>query len=198
MAEADRMKKFNLPTWFTISRFGAALVIPVIYLILERPAADYLALVVFSVGAATDFADGQLARRMRLESRLGAVLDPVADKALVLVALAVLLAYAEPREWLLLPVSVIFVRELLIAGMREYLGKGSGSLKVTWSAKLKAACQMIAIALLFLSSAAVWQSGAFAAVGVAVLWFAAALTIISGLDYLRKAIRTMESEDETD
>ena len=191
------MNAFNLPTWFTISRFGAALVIPVIYLILDRPAADLLALIVFSAGALTDLADGQLARRMRLESRLGAALDPVADKALVLVALAVLLAYVEPRAWLLLPVSVIFVRELLIAGLREYLGTGS-SLAVTWTAKTKAACQMIAIALLFLSGTAGQWNAAAAAVGIAVLWLAAVLTLVSGLDYLQKAIRTIGSENETD
>ena len=196
--EVGRMKSINLPTWFTLSRFGAALFIPVVFLLFERPVADYFALAVFSVGAITDFVDGQLARRLRLESKFGEALDPIADKALVLVALAVLLAYFDLQEWLLLPVAVIFVRELLIAGLREYLGKAGGTLKVTWTAKWKAACQMFAIILLFFSGAVVHFSEVSAAIGVIVLWIAAGLTFVSGFDYVHKAIRKMEGESEGD
>ena len=183
------MVRLNVPTWLTLARFAAALAIPAMYLLFDRPAADIAALTVFAAGALTDFADGQLARRLRLESRLGAALDPVADKALVLVALAVLLGYLEQREWLLLPVAVIFVREFLIAGLREYLGPADLCLKVTWTAKWKTAAQMIAIVALFASEAAPTQNNVIVTAGLVMIWLAAVLTAVSGIDYLQKALR---------
>ncbi len=189
------MTRFNLPTWLTISRFGAALLIPVAYLVFDRPLADFVALAIFAIGAVTDFVDGELARRMRLESRLGAALDPVADKAMVIVALAVLLAYADARAALLLPVAVILVRELMVSGMREYLGMTTPTvLRVTWTAKIKTACQMTAIILLFLSASAGLTGHIAGLMGVAALWLAAGLTVISGLDYLRKALHAIEND----
>ena len=188
----DGMARLTVPTWFTLARFAAALAIPAMYLLFDRPAADIAALTVFAAGALTDFADGQLARRLRLESRLGAALDPVADKALVLVALAVLLGYLEQREWLLLPVAVIFVREFLIAGLREYLGPADMSLKVTWTAKWKAAAQMIAIVVLFASGAAATESNVVATAGLVLIWLAAVLTAVSGINYLQKALRQID------
>ena len=187
------MARLTVPTWFTLSRFAAALAIPAVYLLFDRPAADIAALALFAAGALTDFADGQLARRLRLESALGAALDPVADKALVLVALAVLLGYLEQRGWLLLPVAVIFVREFLIAGLREYLGPEDLSLKVTWTAKWKAAAQMIAIVVLFASEIADSEGNVVLIAGLVMIWLAAALTAVSGIDYLRKALRQIDS-----
>lgn len=193
------VNSLNLPTWFTISRFGAALVLPIIFLVFDRPTADHLALIVFVIGALTDYADGQLARRMHLESRLGAVLDPVADKVLVIIALAVLLAYFEPHAWMLLPVVAIIMRELLVAGLRECLGPTNDNvLKVTRIAKYKAACQMIAIILILLSGVVTASSEIFMWGGIAVLWMAAILTVISGIDYVQKAILSLGPDNETD
>lgn len=189
------MNKFNLPTWLTLSRFGAAITIPLIYLVFDQPIADYCAFAVFALAAITDFADGQLARLMSLESRLGAALDTVADKALVLVSLSILLAYIDSRQWLLIPVSVIFVRELLIAGLREYLGPSS-SLKVTWTAKCKTASQMISISFLFLSNAIDQFGNLIGLLGIIILWISSVLTIVSGIDYIQKAIKDMESRNE--
>ena len=187
------MKRLSVPMWLTTARLAAALAIPAVYLLLDRPAADIAALIVFAAGALTDFADGHLARRLRLESRLGAALDPVADKALALVALAALLTYLEQREWLLLPVAVIFVREFMIAGLREYLGPADMSLKVTWTAKWKAAAQMIAIIVLFAGAAAGAESSVVIFAGLVMIWLAAALTAVSGIDYLQKALRQIGS-----
>ena len=189
----DRKVRLTVPTWLTLARFAAALAIPAAYLLLDRPAADIAALAVFAAGALTDLADGLLARRLRLESRLGAALDPVADKALVLVALAVLLGYLEQREWLLIPVAVIFVREFLVAGLREYLGPADLSLKVTWTAKWKAATQMTAIVVLIFSGAVETESNVVVVAGLVMIWLAAALSAVSGIDYLQKALRQIDS-----
>lgn len=193
------MNDLNLPTWFTLSRFVAALVFPIVYLIFDRPVADMCALVIFVAGALTDYADGQLARRMHLESRLGAALDTVADKALVIIALAVLLAYFDARAWMLLPVAAIVMRELLVAGLREYLGSVNDNiLQVTWLGKFKAACQMVAITLILLSEVVLTMHEILLWGGVATLWLAAILTTISGVDYVQKAIRGLRQSHEAD
>lgn len=193
----DSMNKFNLPTWFTFSRFLAAILIPIVYLVFERPIADYIAFAVFTIGGITDYVDGRLARIMKIESKIGAALDSVADKTLVFISLAILLAYIEMREWLLLPVVIIFVRELLIAGIREYFGRSSG-LNVTLVAKVKSTSQMISIGILFLSGIEGKFSFEFAVIGVSLLWISAILTLISGIDYSLAAIRDMEKKNATD
>ena len=193
------MNDLNLPTWFTLSRFVAVLVFPIVYLIFDRPLADMCALVIFVAGALTDYVDGQLARRMHLESRLGAALDSVADKSLVIVALAVLLAYFDARAWMLLPVVAIIMRELLVAGLRECLGSVNDNiLQVTWLAKFKTTCQMVAITLILLSEVALSMHEILLWSGVATLWLAAILTTISGVDYVRKAIRALRPSHEAD
>ena len=185
------MRGTNLPTLLTLSRFFAALLLPAAFLLFDRPAADMAALLLFIFAALTDIADGQIARRFGLETPLGAALDSVADKALVMISLALLLAYFSRSEWLLIPVCVIFVRELLIAGLREqFSGKGM-PLSVTSAGKWKSACQMLAIALLFCNGAVSDSYKLLAAAGILVLWLAAGLTFYSGMDYVKKAIRQL-------
>ena len=77
------------------------------------------------------------------------MLDPIADKAMVVIALMVIVGYSSMSPWLVLPATVIMFREVFISGLREYLGDKTKLLKVTKIAKLKTSAQMLAIAILF-------------------------------------------------
>jgi len=99
--------------------------------------------------AITDWLDGYLARLWQQGSRFGAMLDPIADKAMVVIALATLMGIFGFQTLLILPVAAILFREVFVSGLREFLGDTAGTLKVTILAKWKTTVQMIAIAVLF-------------------------------------------------
>ena len=211
---------WNVPNILTVVRLLAAPGVAVMFLFFARPWADWLALVLFVTAAVTDWFDGYLAREWQQESRFGAMLDPIADKAMVVIALLVITGFSGMNPWILLPATVILFREVFVSGLREFLGSTAGLLAVTKLAKWKTTAQMIAIAVLF--AAGVFEhhflertegmdmatidailSGAVPdevgigpllqaeavtfAIGVALLWIAAALTAITGWDYFSKA-----------
>ncbi|MBE1285720.1 MAG: CDP-diacylglycerol--glycerol-3-phosphate 3-phosphatidyltransferase [Rhodobacteraceae bacterium] len=215
--------KWNLPNILTILRLLAAPGVAVMFLYFTRPYADWLALLLFMGAAITDFFDGYLARAWKQETKIGAMLDPIADKAMVVIALMVIVGYSTIHwtPWLVLPATVILFREVFVSGLREYLGDTAGTLKVTKLAKWKTTAQMIAIAVLFgqgifehyLGMSALgmdqqlvdqimsgevedlqglrWKFEGMiwtGRVGLWLLWIAAALTLITGADYLRKAM----------
>ena len=143
----------NLPNILTILRLLAAPGVAIMFLYFTRPWADWFALVLFVGAAFTDFLDGYLARAWKQESRLGAMLDPIADKAMVVIALLVITGFSGMNPWLLLPATAIIFREVFVSGLREFLGDTAGTLKVTNLAKWKTFTQMVAIAVLFAKGA---------------------------------------------
>ncbi|WP_411352194.1 CDP-diacylglycerol--glycerol-3-phosphate 3-phosphatidyltransferase [Leisingera aquaemixtae] len=215
--------KWTLPNILTLLRLVAAPGLAVMFLYFSRPYADWFALLLFITAAVTDWFDGYLARAWKQETKMGAMLDPIADKAMVVIALMILVGYSAEHwtPWLVLPATVILFREVFVSGLREYLGDTAGTLKVTKLAKWKTTAQMLAIATLFsqgifehylvMSSFGMddqiysqviageledlfglrWkEAGVFwtGRIGLWLLWIAAALTAITGLDYLRKAM----------
>ena len=212
---------WTLPNILTMIRLIAAPMVAVMFLSVIRPYADWAALILFVGAALTDWLDGFLARAWKQESKLGAMLDPIADKAMVVIALVVLASVFGLDALILLPATLIVFREVFVSGLREFLGDVSGTLQVTKMAKWKTTAQMVAIALLFavgifeyyfvmgteemdrqivadiLASYAsdpahlrLFYNGWYATwySGVAFLWVAAALTVITGVDYFRKAL----------
>lgn len=140
---------WTVPNILTTLRLLAAPGVAVMFLYFHRPWADWFALILFLGAAITDWFDGYLARAWHQESKVGAMLDPIADKAMVVIALAVILGYSSMSPWLVLPATVILFREVFVSGLREYLGQVSCTLKVTKLAKWKTTVQMVAIAVLF-------------------------------------------------
>ncbi len=213
--------RWTIPNILTVLRLLAAPGVAVMFLYFARPWADWFALALFVAAAATDWIDGRLARAWNQETRLGAMLDPIADKAMVVIALLVITGFSGMDPWILLPATVILFREVFVSGLREYLGDTAGTLKVTKLAKWKTTAQMVAIAILFAKGVfehyfgvlafgmgddmvtavlsgqeddlvgLTWRyQGAIASwwLGVGLLWVAAALTLITGLDYFRKSV----------
>ena len=197
---------WTVPNILTLLRLLAAPGVAVMFLYFHRPWADWFALILFILAAVTDWFDGYLARLWKQESKFGAMLDPIADKAMVVIALVVLTGYSGMNPWLILPATVILFREVFVSGLREYLGADAGRLKVTKLAKWKTTTQMIAIAVLFLGTGLNYleqgrapragegdlPSGLSPAdmanhVGLGLIWVAALLTAITGWDYFTKA-----------
>ena len=141
--------RWTLPNTLTALRLLAAPGVAVMFLYFSRPLADWFALLLFISAAVTDWFDGYIARTWSLESKLGAMLDPIADKAMVLIALMVIVGYSSMSPWLVLPATFILFREVFVSGLREFLGDTAGTLKVTKLAKWKTTFQMVAIAVLF-------------------------------------------------
>ena len=141
--------RWNVPNILTVGRLFAAPLVAVMFLYFERPFADFFALFLFLGAALTDWFDGYLARAWKQETKIGRMLDPIADKAMVVIALAVILGYSTMTPWLVLPATVILFREVFVSGLREFLGDVAGTLKVTQLAKWKTTVQMLAIAVLF-------------------------------------------------
>ena len=140
---------WTIPNILTVFRLLAAPGVAVMFLYFTRPYADWFALLLFVGAAITDWIDGHLARSWKQETKLGAMLDPIADKAMVVIALMVIVGYSSYSPWLVLPATFILFREVFVSGLREYLGDTAGTLKVTKLAKWKTTMQMIAIAVLF-------------------------------------------------
>ena len=146
--------QWNIPNILTVLRLIAAPGVAILFLYFQRPVADWFALVLFVTAALTDFLDGYLARLWKQESKFGVMLDPIADKAMVIIALVIIVGLSTADKlvmdaWILLPATVILFREVFVSGLREFLGASAGTLKVTNLAKYKTTVQMIAIAVLF-------------------------------------------------
>lgn len=150
---------WNIPNILTLLRLLAAPGVAIMFLYFARPWADWFALVLFVVAATTDWVDGYLARAWNQQTKFGAMLDPIADKAMVVIALMVICSFSGRDTvggmdpWILLPATLIMFRETFVSGLREFLGDTAGTLKVTPLAKWKTAAQMTAIAVLFSTGA---------------------------------------------
>jgi cardiolipin synthase (CMP-forming) len=176
----------NLPNWLTVSRIA---VTPVIVGLLysEEPWVLWLACLLFTMAAITDFFDGWLARTWRQTSDFGRLLDPIADKLLVAAVILVLVALGRIDGFAVFPALVILCREILVSGLREFLAGLSVSLPVGKLAKWKTAIQMVALGVLTVGHTKPWGLPLETA-GEIGLWIAAALTLYTGYDYLRAAI----------
>jgi len=179
------------------------------------------ALLVFAACGISDMLDGLLARWLRQQTLLGFLLDPIADKAMVVIALTVLTALSQLAYWVVIPAVIIMFREIFVSGLREFLGDRASLLKVTKLAKWKTTFQMIAIATLFFATGmnylhqmlfysvepsvyeqslmtgpsdgnqiyVAFMSGHYAAwTSYVMLWLSSGLTLITGWDYLMKAM----------
>jgi CDP-diacylglycerol--glycerol-3-phosphate 3-phosphatidyltransferase len=144
--------RWTIPNILTTVRLLAAPGVAIMFLYFNRPWADWAALALFLGAAITDYFDGYLARLWEQESKFGAMLDPIADKAMVVIALLVITGYSGMNPWLILPSTVIIFREVFVSGLREFLGANAKLLAVTNLAKWKTTAQMVAISVLFLGT----------------------------------------------
>jgi len=188
----------KIPNILTIGRI---IIVPFFVLAFYLPGfyGDLTACVLFVIASFTDFLDGMLARMMEEESKLGELLDPIADKIIVATALILLVMSGTIKHYEVIAAIIILTREILISGLREFLARGQIKLPVTNLAKLKTFLQMVAIALLLTGETGNrifnFQDYNAQTIGIILLWLSAFLTLYTGYEYLRKGIDHAMSED---
>jgi cardiolipin synthase len=188
----------KIPNILTIGRI---IIVPFFVLAFYLPGfyGDLTAFALFVIASFTDFLDGMLARMMGEESKLGELLDPIADKIIVATALILLVMDGTIRHYEVIAAIIILTREILISGLREFLARGQIKLPVTNLAKLKTFLQMVAISLLLTGETGNkilnFQDYNSQTIGIILLWLSAFLTLYTGYEYLRKGIDHAMSED---
>ena len=184
----------NIPNAITTSRI---ILIPVFIAAFYLPYdwASALATFIFALAAITDWFDGYLARKLNQQSALGAIIDPLADKLMVISALLIILTKHPENNWLLFSSIIIISREVFISSLREWMsGMGKGEVvAVSFYGKAKTVAQMIA--LLFL----IYEHDLFGlptyTIGLGLLVLAAFLTLVSMIVYIKSAWLTISTSN---
>ena len=193
--------KLQIPNILTIGRI---IIVPIFVLTFFIPGlfGDLIPFFLFVFASFTDYLDGLLARLFKEESKLGELLDPIADKILVAAALILLVMNGTIKNYEVIAAIIISTREILISGLREFLAKGSITMQVTSLSKLKTFIQMLSIAILLTGESGNkvinFQDYNAQTIGIILLWFSAFLTLYTGYDYLRRGIDHAINEDKKD
>ena len=191
--------KIKIPNYLTIGRI---IIVPIFVLTFYLPGfyGDIIPFSLFVIASFTDFLDGLLARMFKEESKLGELLDPIADKIIVATALILLVMDGTIKNFEVIAAIIILTREILISGLREFLAKGKVNMPVSGLAKLKTFLQMFSISILLLGDTGNkfinFQDYNAQTIGIILLWLSSFLTLYTGYDYLRKGIDHAISEDE--
>ena len=183
--------KLKIPNILTIGRI---ILVPILIGTFYLPGAmgDWIPFFIFILASFTDFLDGLLARLYKEESKLGELLDPIADKIVVATALLLLVMNGTIHHYEVIAAIIILTREILISGLREFLAKSQVSMPVSGLAKFKTFIQMFAIAILLTGESGNklidFQNYNAHTIGIILLWLSAFLTLYTGYDYVKKGI----------
>jgi cardiolipin synthase len=191
----------GLPNALTILRIVLVPVFAIAF-VLPGDASRIIAFLLFAAASVSDWLDGFAARKLKAGSDFGRMLDPIADKVLIAVALMMLVAEGtftryKPNGMLslmiLVPALIILAREILVSGLREFLAGTRVSVPVTMLAKVKTGAQMVAIGAMILTPLAnEFAPGipgtTYTYVAYLLLWVAAALTVYTGVIYFRNGM----------
>ena len=175
----------NLPNVLTISRI--VLLAPLLIMIyLPNDQLNLISVILFILIALTDFFDGFFARRQNITSEFGKMLDPIADKLLVVGVLIVLMIKGTIEDLSILPALLIIFREIFISGLREFAANRNtqASIDVSQVGKLKTAIQMLSL-LLILLSLVLKNLTILLNIGIILLWISMVLALISGYKYYK-------------
>ncbi|MBN8846898.1 MULTISPECIES: CDP-diacylglycerol--glycerol-3-phosphate 3-phosphatidyltransferase [unclassified Sphingomonas] len=181
----------TVPNLLTLSRIVA---VPLLVACLWWPAwtAGYwFAFALYCLMGITDYFDGYLARAQGAVSRLGIFLDPIADKIMVAAVIVMLVATRDIEGVHLIAAIIILLREIAVSGLREFLAQLQVSVPVSRLAKWKTTLQLVALGALILAGALPGEPWV-KLVGLVSLWGAAALTVVTGWDYLRVGLKHMD------
>ena len=191
--------KIKIPNILTIGRI---IIVPffVISFFLPGFYGEIIPFLLFILASFTDFLDGLLARLYKEESKLGELLDPIADKIIVSAALILLVMNGTIQNYEVIAAIIILTREILISGLREFLADVQIKIPVSSLAKGKTFIQMFSIAILLTGETGNkiinFEDYNAQTVGIILLWLSAFLTLYTGYDYVRKGIEHVISEDE--
>ena len=180
-------KIYTIPNIITFIRI---FLIPIILYLLfsENPNIVLIAGLLFIVSSVSDYFDGYLARTLNQSSKLGTLLDPIADKLLIASVIVVLVDTGVISNIHVVPAIIILLREIAISGLREFLAKLNTDMPVSKLAKYKTTFQMVSLSILIISlgfelNDLLWN------IGLTTLWIAAIITVLSGYNYMVKGLR---------
>jgi cardiolipin synthase len=180
---------FNVPNILTYGRIAAAPLVGATYYI-PGNWGPWIAFTIFVIASITDYFDGYLARAWKQQSALGRMLDPIADKLLVSVAILVLAQDGMFDGTSFWAAVIILMREVFVSGLREFLAELRVSLPVTRFAKWKTTMQLIAVAALLIAPALQGaRHGFIVNLGLTFFWATALVTLYTGYDYFRAGLR---------
>ena len=191
----------KIPNILTIGRI---IIVPIFVVSFFLPGffGDLIPFFLFVLASFTDYLDGLLARLFKEESKLGELLDPIADKILVSAALILLVMNSTIKNYEVIAAIIILTREILISGLREFLAKVNVAMPVTSLARVKTFLQMLSIAILLTGESGNkiinFQDYNAQTIGIILLWLSAFLTLYTGYDYLIKGIDHAIKEDDKD
>ena len=191
----------KIPNILTIGRI---IIVPIFVLTFFIPGffGDLIPFFLFILASFTDYLDGLLARLFKEESRLGELLDPIADKIIVAAALILLVMNGTIKNYEVIAAIIILTREILISGLREFLAATSVSIQVTSLSKLKTFLQMLSIAILLTGESGNklinFQDYNAQTIVIILLWLSAFFTLYTGYDYVRKGIDHAINQDNKD
>lgn len=175
----------NIPNYLTVFRIAIIPFIIVSFYFESSEFAHRCGGIIFAIASLTDFFDGYLARKYKILSNLGRILDPIADKILVTCVLVLLVKAHRASE---IPCLLILVREFIITGLREFLSELKVSIPVTKLSKIKTSIQMFSMTMLIIGSVG---SGikCLDLIGHTMLWFSSILTLITAYFYIQASIK---------
>ena len=173
--------KLKIPNILTIGRI---IIVPIFVLTFFIPGffGDLIPFFLFALASFTDYLDGLLARIFKEESKLGELLDPIADKILVAAALILLVMNGTIKNYEVIAAIIILTREILISGLREFLAKGQISMQVTSLSKLKTFLQMLSLSMLLIYPL---FGHSFLNMTLLILFLSAFFSLISFFNYLK-------------
>ena len=190
--------KFKIPNILTIGRI---IIVPIFVITFFLPGffGDLIPFFLFVLASFTDYLDGLLARIFKEESKLGELLDPIADKILVSAALVLLIMNGTIKSFEVIAALIIITREIMVSGLREFLAKISIKMPVSNLAKVKTFIQMFSISILltgdFGNKIINFQDYNAQTIGIILLWLSSGLTLYTGYDYFVKSIDYALNED---
>ena len=154
----------------------------------ENPNIVLLAGGLFIISSISDYFDGYLARVLNQSSKLGTLLDPIADKLLIASVIVVLVDTNVISNLHVIPAIIILLRKIAISGLREFLAKMNTDMPVSRLAKYKTTFQMVSLSILIISLG--FQLNDFLwNLGLVTLWIAAIITLLSGYNYMAKGLK---------
>ena len=178
---------WNLPNSLTLFRI---FLVPflVVVLLTKFSGSEYAGLAIFLVASITDFFDGFIARRRNQLTRLGALLDPIADKLLMSAAFISLVELQYAKAWM---VVIIIGREFAISGLRAIAAQQGVTIAASPLGKSKMVAEVIAVSLLILGH----ELGEFLFIGTVALWVVMLFALVSGVDYFVKFARAVLTQE---
>ncbi len=190
------ISKFDIPNILTIGRLLSAPLFVIIFYF-NNDLMKIFSGLIFIFAGITDFLDGYLARYWKAHSMLGRILDPIADKLIVVAAIVMLIFHNKIEGLNIFAAMAILLREVIISGLREALSSLKFDLQVSNIGKIKTALQILSIVFLIFGDVEIFAKlfsnfNYIEMIGLQIFWISAILSIYSGIEYVQKSIKFLK------